>query len=250
MLLAFPAAGTWTSISVLLKHIVQQKKDLLLFPLNRMLVRDQLRLRLSIKEISSSWSILVQTFARARVSYPNACYWWKGFQATLDSCVILLCFRRFRQSHNGKIEKDGTGWGNQLCELTQMLQAWHTVLKRSTDQLSSRRWLVSQILIVWHRKQSHKLLVAKTNFDPVKSAHISLAYTLERQIWLSLHHHPAVRRRFQSEPFDWIICNPGADIWHALNKSLQKSALYLQTNHLRPEIPSFDQSGSWRFAIP
>lgn len=31
---------------------------------------------------------------------------------------------------------------------------------------------------------------------------------------------------FNSDPFDWIICNAGADIWHALNKSQDGEAYW------------------------
>lgn len=31
---------------------------------------------------------------------------------------------------------------------------------------------------------------------------------------------------FDSDPFDWIICNAGADIWHAVNKSQNGEAFW------------------------
>ena len=31
---------------------------------------------------------------------------------------------------------------------------------------------------------------------------------------------------FDSEPFDWIICNCGADIWHALSKNKDGEAVW------------------------
>lgn len=31
---------------------------------------------------------------------------------------------------------------------------------------------------------------------------------------------------FDSEPFDWIICNSGADIWHALNRAKHGEAIW------------------------
>ena len=31
---------------------------------------------------------------------------------------------------------------------------------------------------------------------------------------------------FNSDPFDWIVCNAGGDIWHALNKSQDGEAYW------------------------
>ena len=31
---------------------------------------------------------------------------------------------------------------------------------------------------------------------------------------------------FDSDPFDWIICNAGADIWHAVSKSKNGEAFW------------------------
>ena len=41
---------------------------------------------------------------------------------------------------------------------------------------------------------------------------------------------------FNSEPLDWIICNSGADIWHALNKEDATEATWDADEHWEDHI--------------